>query len=183
MVNNQCILVLVGASGSGKTTVSNRLSEYGIQRLVTTTTRPKRPGEEDGVDYYFVKETDLDQIDFVERTVYNGYHYGLTVDEIERGLAKGEPIQLAMDRNGARALKEYFPDQTLVVFFYISEEEMICRMKERGDSEEAIQERVDHRKEANEQAQPDETDLAIENNDLDQTVQDILDFIAFPQNK
>lgn len=177
MACNQKIIVLVGASGSGKTTVGNELTKHGIVKLVTTTTRPPREGEVEGIDYYFIDEDDLNPRQFLEITCYNGYHYGLSLKEIESAFNQYALVHLAMDKNGARAMKAAYPDQCLVIFFIVSEEEMIRRMKMRGDREEAIEERVAYRHLANEEAMPEDVDLVIENNDLNQTVQQILCFI------
>lgn len=177
MACNQKIIVLVGASGSGKTTVGNELTKHGIIKLVTTTTRPPREGEVEGIDYYFINEYDLNPCQFLETTCYNGYHYGLSLKEVESALKQYELVHLAMDKNGARAMKAAYPDQCSVIFFIISEKEMIRRMKMRGDCQEAIEERVAYRHIANEEAMPEDADLVIENNDLDQTVQQILYFI------
>lgn len=177
MAWNKKIIVLVGASGSGKTTVGNELTKHGIVKLVTTTTRPPREGEVEGIDYYFVDEDDFDPHQFLETTCYNGHQYGLSLKEIESALDQHEIVHLAMDKNGARAMKAAYPDQCLVIYFVVSEEEMIKRMKMRGDSREAIEERVAHRHETNEEAMPEEVDLVIDNNDLEETVQCILCFI------
>lgn len=177
MARNKKIIVLVGASGSGKTTVGNELTKHGIVKLVTTTTRPPREDEVEGIDYYFIGKADLDPHHFLEVTCYNGYHYGLSLKEIKSALDKHELVHLAMDKNGAKAMKTEYPDQCLVIFFIISEEEMIRRMKMRGDCQEAIEERVIYRHMTNEEARPEDANFVIENNDLDQTVQQILDFI------
>lgn len=177
-MDQQYILVLVGPSGCGKTTVGQALEEdYGIKKLVTTTTRLPRPGEEDGIDYYFIEPSDIPQLDFVERTLYNGHHYGLTTDEIDQALDTHNHLHLAMDKNGAKAMKDHYPDHTRVVYFTISEADMVKRMKERGDSEADIQERLDFRRQSHEAQCPDQVDLVLENKDIGQTIQTILDFI------
>lgn len=178
MMDQPYILVLVGPSGCGKTTVGKALEEdYGIKKLVTTTSRPPRPDEKEGRDYYFIEEKDIPTIAFVEKTVYNGYHYGLTQEEIQRALDQYPAVQLAMDQNGAQAMKELYPDQTLVIYFEISEEDMVERMKERGDDELAIQERLNFRRQSREEVSPEQVDLILENKELDQTVQQIMTFI------
>ena len=75
------MVVLAGASASGKTEVAKVLAKtYGITKIVTTTTREKRTGEVDGVDYFFVSkekfETMILEDKFVEYTLYNGQMYG-----------------------------------------------------------------------------------------------------------
>ena len=81
------MIVLAGASASGKTEVAKVLaSKYGITKIVTTTTRDKRKDEVDGVDYFFVSKEKFEQMiledRFVEYTLYNGQMYGSTKDQI-----------------------------------------------------------------------------------------------------
>ena len=83
------MIVLAGASASGKTEVAKLLAKkYGITKIVTTTTRPKRKGEVDGVDYFFVTPERFEEMiregRFVEYTIYNGQMYGSTKDQIAK---------------------------------------------------------------------------------------------------
>lgn len=83
-------IALVGASATGKSTVERILQEeYGFHRCISMTTRPKRDYEIDGEDYYFTTKEDIDQLEqeglLAERTCFNGWHYGLTVAEVEDG--------------------------------------------------------------------------------------------------
>ncbi|PJF34000.1 MAG: guanylate kinase, partial [Phototrophicales bacterium] len=72
------ILLISGAPGSGRTTLQKILYvKYGVKRIVTTTTRPPRPGEVEGVSYKFVSEEQFDSIDFCDKIEYSGYRYGL----------------------------------------------------------------------------------------------------------
>lgn len=142
MAKQKRILVIVGPSGSGKSTVSRMLAERGIPRLITSTTRPPRDGERDGVDYYFKTVDQMKEEPFIEQTFYAKNVYGLTVKEVEEKLAKYDTVQVTLDKNGVSALREQFPQETKVIFFQITEQEMIERMKKRGDNLEAIQSRI-----------------------------------------
>ncbi len=76
--------VLVGASGSGKTTMAHVLEEaFGLRRCITFTTRPMRPGEEEGRDYYF--RNALNASEMFEHACFGGFEYGITVEELSRG--------------------------------------------------------------------------------------------------
>ena len=82
------MIILVGPSGSGKTSIGKVLEEQSIPRLVTTTTRPAREGETEGVDYYFRDFSKEDMKEFIEQTVYNNNRYGLTKAEVSSMLEK-----------------------------------------------------------------------------------------------
>ena len=76
--------VLVGSSGSGKSTMAHILEqEYGLRRCITSTTRPPRAGETDGVDYHF--RNHLNPEEMFEHAAFGGYEYGITRDELTRG--------------------------------------------------------------------------------------------------
>lgn len=174
-MNNKKIIVLVGPSGSGKTSIGEALIEKGIPRLVTTTTRAPRETETDGVDYYFRDFTKLDIDEFVEQTIYNGNRYGLTKEEVNSKLLKYDVVHVSLDQPGAKAVKKAYPAETEIVFVHISEEQMIERMKQRGDSKAEIENRVAYSRQTNELKAPPETDLIVENIDVKKTAQEIID--------
>lgn len=172
------IIVLVGPSGSGKTTLGDELSKKGYPKLVTTTTRQPRHGETDGIDYYFRDAEDLDPDDFVEQTVYNDRLYGLTKAEVREALIQYPLVHVSLDRNGAKAMKAVYPEETFVVFVYVSEEEMAKRMKARGDSENKIAERIQFSQSIDELEPPKEADFVIENKTVEESVEKILKAVA-----
>lgn len=176
-MRDKCIIVMVGPSGSGKTTVGESLTRKGIPKLVTTTTRAPRTGEQNGVDYHFKKLEELNPEDFIEQTVYNHQVYGLTKAEVSKALREHDIVHVSLDRNGAEAMKRSFPNETVVVFIHISKETMVERMRMRGDSEEKIEERISHSRENDELVAPKETDIIIENIDINETVEQILSYL------
>ncbi len=137
------MIVLAGASASGKTEVAKLLAKkYGIKKVITTTTRKKRIGEEDGRDYFFVSVEEFRQmIDdgrFVEYTIYNGNFYGSTKDQISSNRC------VVIDPAG---LKSYIAlnDSNIVTFFLDSKEETrFERMMLRGDRVEDARNRILH---------------------------------------
>lgn len=175
------IIVLVGPSGSGKTTIGDRLTKIGVPKLVTTTTRQPRPGEKDGKDYYFRKLEELDPADFIEQTIYSDRLYGLTKEEVKRTLAEHDLAHVSLDRNGVKAMRAVYPKETHIVFIQVSPKAMEERMRKRGDSEEKIRERIAHSEETGEFDPPEETNVVIENNDLQQTVEKIMHTVDFHQ--
>lgn len=174
---NKKMIVLVGPSGSGKTSIGDILTLNGIPKLITTTTRQPRPGEKHGMDYYFRTFSELDREDFVEQTIYNGNRYGLTKEEVHSMLEKHDVVHVSLDQSGAEALKDAYPEETCVVFVSITEEEMIRRMQMRGDSLDGIKSRIAYSRKTNELRPPEITDLEIINKDIEQSAQQIIDYV------
>lgn len=166
MDNKKKIIVIVGASGSGKTTLANELAVRGIPRVVTTTTREKRPGEVDGVDYFFRTQEEIKVLSFVENIHYNGNVYGLTEESINQQLNQNDEVCVVMDYNGAIALKERYPDETQIIYLVVTKQTMIERMTERGDTSEMIQERLDTAEKNGELTIPRQIDIVISSQDL-----------------
>lgn len=175
------IIVLVGPSGSGKTTIGKALSYKGIPKLITTTTRAPREAEENGIDYYFRDFNELDSKGFVEQTVYNENRYGLTIKEVSSMLDQHNVVHVSLDQQGAEAVKKAYPKEAIIVFIPINQEEMITRMKQRGDTLEEINERIEYSQETGELNPPPETDLIIENKKVEDTAQKIIDEILGSQ--
>lgn len=168
---------MVGPSGSGKTSIGEVLSQNGVQRLTTTTTRDPREGEVDGVDYYFREFSQLDSGDFVEQTIYNGNRYGLTKEEVSNQLKQHDVVHVSLDQSGAKAVLATFPDEVYIIFVSITEEEMIRRMEKRGDSVEAIQERIRFCRATDELTPPDFADMIIINDNIEKAAKKILTYI------
>lgn len=147
-MDNNKIIILVGASGTGKSTVGKRLEEIGIKQLVSFTTRKKREGERDGVDYYYMADKShfkelLNDGEVAEHSTYDGNVYGLLKTEVSSSLSKGDVYFISND-DGASQLVEMYPDKTLVFWFDIDIKTMIERMRNRGDKAENILSRVEH---------------------------------------
>jgi guanylate kinase len=137
------MIVLAGASASGKTEVAKELAKkYGITKVITTTTRSMRVCETNGKDYFFVSkekfELMLQEGRFVEHTLYNENLYGSTKDQIMPNRC------VVIDPAGLRAYIA-LNDPTIVTFFLESNEETrFKRMLLRGDKEEDGKKRVTH---------------------------------------
>jgi guanylate kinase len=143
------LFVMSGASGVGKSTV---LSQVMAQRedlkfSVSATTRAPRPGETEGVSYYFItKEQFLKMIDeeaFIEYDAHMDNYYGTPIAQLEEKLLTGSVI-LDIEPNGAFHVLEKRPDATLIFIAPPSLEELERRLRSRGDtSEEQIRLRLD----------------------------------------
>lgn len=137
------MIVLAGASASGKTEVAKELArKYGITKVITTTTRDMRVGEVNGRDYFFVSKEQFEQMiqegRFVEYTFYNNNLYGSTKDQISSNKC------VVIDPAGLRAYLA-LNDHNIVTFFLdANEETRFKRMIQRGDNEEIARNRVEH---------------------------------------
>jgi guanylate kinase len=116
------MLVLSSPSGAGKTTIARHLVETnpGIAMSISHTTRPKRKGEEDGRDYYFVDRETFTQMrdrgEFLEWAVVFDNHYGTTRKPVEQALAEGRDVLFDVDWQGAAALRAAAKDDVVTVF-------------------------------------------------------------------
>ena len=172
------IIVIAAPSGCGKSTIIRALLDKGDLDLafaVSATTRPPRPGESEGVSYYFMSEEDFREAiadgAFVEyEEVYPGRFYGTPRSEIERVTSEGHNIVLDIDVNGARGVKELYGQAALTIFIEPpSVDELRRRLEARGtESPEVIDERVDRA--AYELAQAAHFDARIVNDDLDTAI-------------
>ncbi len=135
------MIILVGASASGKTEAAKELGRlFSIKKAVTTTTRPMRVGEKDGVDYFFVtKEEFLKRVNedkFVENASYAGNYYGCGKDQV------ADDKVLIVEPNGLHSFLAL--NDPNIVSFFIDVDEAIReeRMRLRGDKEIDIKNRI-----------------------------------------
>lgn len=164
------IFLLLGGSGSGKSTLGAYLKELGIAEMVSHTTRPAREGEVEGVSYYFIDKSTFDKLDRIEETQYpkdTGYFYCLSASEVTSKLSTQDTVFAITDRNGVEQIKKRYPNETRVIFVYITLEEMKKRMLLRGDAPEKVNIRLENAKETGELENYDIADYVIENIDLE----------------
>ncbi len=119
------IFVICGPSGSGKTTLlTSLIQDKKIGKLLakscSVTTRPKRSGEREGKDYFFVTATEFRRLlkakKILEWTRYLGYYYGTLREPLESQIKGGRNLGLCLDLKGARILKKIYPKNTVTVF-------------------------------------------------------------------
>ncbi|XP_026441299.1 guanylate kinase 2, chloroplastic/mitochondrial-like [Papaver somniferum] len=135
---NPLIIVISGPSGVGKDAVIKKLREVrqGLHFVVTATTREKRIGEVDGVDYHFVsKEKFLELVDsneLLEYALVYGDYKGIPKQQIRDFMSKGKDIILRVDIQGAATLRKILGDSAIFVFLVAeSEEELVNRLVDR----------------------------------------------------
>jgi guanylate kinase len=137
-------IILSAPSGGGKTTIVHRLLETrdDIGYSVSCTTRPPRPGEVDGVDYYFLsiaKFLDLqERAELAESAEVHGHLYGTLCSEVRRVLDSGRHVIMDIDVQGARQFRKAFPESVLIYVLPPSGEVLLERLRSRntetGDS-------------------------------------------------
>lgn len=158
------MIILVGPSASGKTTIAKRLIEkYHFTKFVTHTTRPMRVGEINDIDYHFVTVEEFNQKinnnKFIEYMKYNDNYYGSAFDDV------GKNKVLIVDISGANVFNNKVGDSS--VFFFIESDEKTTkqRMIERGDKEEDIVKRINGDKEHFQKSKMNRIDYVINTNE------------------
>ena len=148
MWNEKGVLLVVSSpSGAGKTTLCNMLRaefhELGFS--VSYTTRPPRPSERDGQDYHFVSEETFEEMvkkgAFAEWAQVHGYRYGTAYEPVARALAQGRDMLFDIDYQGARQLRNRFPEAVMVFILPPSYAELAARLDKRATEDEAARRR------------------------------------------
>lgn len=143
------LFVISGSSGVGKGTLLNALlaQHPDIKLSISATTRTPRPGETDGVNYFFTKKEDFEESiknsEFLEWAEFNENFYGTKQAYVEKTLNKGKNLILEIETKGALQIKQKLPDSILIFIMPPSLEELEHRLRGRNtESEEAIQNRL-----------------------------------------
>lgn len=138
------LAVLAGPTAVGKGTIAAdvRARHPEVWISVSATTRPPRPGEQDGVHYLFVSDDEFDQMisegQLLEWAVVHGHHrYGTPRRPVEAALGEGRPALLEIDLQGARQVRETMPEALFVFLSPPSWEELVRRLVGRGTESEA----------------------------------------------
>ena len=143
------LFVISGSSGVGKGTVINefmhRHPEFKLS--VSCTTRGKREGEQDGVNYFYLSQEEfkkcIENNEFLEWAEFSGNFYGTKKEFVEKCLSSGENLILEIDTKGALNVKKIMPEATLIFIAPPSLEELEARLRGRHtETEEAIQKRL-----------------------------------------
>jgi guanylate kinase len=137
------VFVITGPSGVGKGTLIRTLRERvpELELSVSATTRPPRPGEQDGVDYHFLSDAEfarrVEDGEFVEHATYSGRRYGTLRSELERRLRDGHPVVLEIEVQGARQVRRTMPEALQVFIAPPSRDALRTRLVGRGTDDPA----------------------------------------------
>jgi guanylate kinase len=173
------MLVLSSPSGAGKTTISRRLlyTEANLSLSISATTRPPRPGEEEGEDYFFVSDARFAEMvaqdELLEHALVFGNNYGTPRRPVEDALESGRDVLFDIDWQGTQQLRESARDDLVSVFILPpSTEELERRLHARAqDSDAVVRGRM--AKAADEMSHWAEYDYIIINDNLENSVRQV----------
>jgi len=132
------LIVLSGPSGAGKDTVISRMKAlaYPLHYVVTLTTRRKRAGEKDGIDYHFVSEARFREMsqqgELLEYAQVYGNWYGTPREQVRRALSQGQDVIVKTDVQGAATIKRLVPQAVFIFLVPPSLEELEKRLRQRN---------------------------------------------------
>jgi guanylate kinase len=179
--NGKGLLVVLSApSGGGKSTVIRRILAKGnplFRYSVSMTTRPKRPGETEGKDYFYVSEDEFAaarvQDDLVEFEQVHGFWYGTPKKKLQEWVAQGFVIFLDLDVHGALAIKKHFPVESLIIFLKPPDVATLVQRltQRRTETEQQIEKRLQRIPE--EMALADKFDHVVVNDHLEQAISSV----------
>ncbi len=183
------MLVLSSPSGAGKTTLSRRLldSDAAVTMSVSATTRPPRPGEVEGTDYFFVSPSMFTGMvkgnGFLEHALVFGNHYGTPKEPVMLALAKGRDVLFDIDWQGTQQLRQQAGDDLVSIFVLPpSHDELERRLRARAqDAEDVVAARMARAN--NEISHWAEYDYVVINDDLDTTLRKIRTILAAERMK
>jgi guanylate kinase len=182
------LVVLAGPTAVGKGTVSAYIREHypDVRLSVSATTRKPRPGEVDGVHYFFVSDDEFDRMirdhELLEwAVVHNSYRYGTPRPPVEAALADGKRVLLEIDLQGARNVRKAMPEAVLVFLLPPTWDELVRRLIGRGTEEPAEQQRRLETARI-ELAAQDEFDVKVVNTDVSEAAKHVVELMTVPSS-
>ena len=178
------LIVLSSPSGAGKSTISRMLlaADPEVTMSISATTRPKRPGERDDVDYHFVDDAEFERMvaagDFVEWAPVFGYRYGTPKAPVKAALKAGRDILFDIDWQGTQQLQAAMGEDLVRIFILPpSMAELERRLHARGtDSDEVIADRM--ARAASEISHWPEYDYVLVNRDTAECLSEVKSIVA-----
>ncbi len=182
------LAVITGPSGVGKDSLLSRLKSLSrpYHFAVTATTRPSRPEETDGVDYFFLSDQQYDEMlakgEFLENATVYDYRYGVPKPPIREALAAGKDVVMRTDIQGARYIKSVCPGAVTVFLLPPSWDELEWRLRSRAtDSPEQLDIRL--RTARDEMAAAEEFDHTVTNDDLNACADELERILAAERSR
>ncbi len=177
------VFVITGPSGVGKGTLIRGLMERlaQLELSVSATTRPARPGEQDGIDYHFLTPDEFERRvqagGFVEHADYAGRRYGTLRDELDGRVRAGVPLVLEIEVQGARQVRAALPEALQVFIAPPSLDALRTRLIGRGaDGPEEVERRL--RVAEQELAAQSEFAHVVVNDRLDDALEQLTDIVG-----
>ncbi len=137
------IIVITGASGTGKTTISRYLKDtYHIPSVITHTTRLPRDGEKNGVDYHFETKESFLKNHYLEKVEYSGNWYGSSEESLNETWKKYDSASIVVDTAGAISYKKKYGKDAVVIFLEVDLDTVTKRLTKRGDDSSRLQARI-----------------------------------------
>ncbi|HOK18569.1 MAG TPA: guanylate kinase [Caldisericia bacterium] len=185
------LIVISGPSGSGKGTIIKEVIKKISDLIysVSYTTRPKREGEIEGKDYFFISEDEfeklIDEDFFIEWAKVYDYYYGTSKEFVIENLRDGKDVILEIEIQGAKKIREIY-DKKNAVFIFIAppdfkELERRIMNRKRGETEEEIKKRMDFAKKEIEESK--NYDYIIINDNINKAVKKIINIINKERRK
>ena len=182
MKNLKKLIIITGPSGVGKGTVVKELldKDKDIWLSVSATTRSPRMGEKNGENYYFISDEKfkdmIDKKEFLEWAKFAGNYYGTPLSTVNEKIEMGFIVLLEIEVEGAKQIKEKFPEALSIFLLPPSKAELEKRIRNRGtEKEDAINKRLSR---ANfEIASSDKFDFVLTNHDVNETVKGVFKII------
>lgn len=184
MIKHGRLIVYSGPSGVGKGTLIEPFItgvESRFKMSVSATTRAPRPGEVDGVHYYFIDKPQFEQMiennEMLEYACYNGNYYGTPRKYVVDMLRSGRDVVLEIEVQGARSIHQNFPDAVMVFVMPPSFEELIRRLENRGtETQASLQNRLNIA--INEMTHARDYDFVIVNDDINRARSQLLEVVG-----
>ena len=143
------LVVISGPSGVGKDTVVHHLKQRGLpfHFVVTATSRPRRPDEVHGVDYFFYSEAEflnmLESGELIEHALVYNEHKGVPKQQVRDAMASGLDVVMRVDVQGAKTIKQLAPEAVAIFLMAQDEAELAQRLRlRRTESEDHLQTRL-----------------------------------------
>ena len=174
--------MISGPSGAGKGTLVHRITEKldDLWLSISATTRLPRPGEKDGIDYYFKTDSEFDDLiandGLLEWAEVHGMRYGTPRDTVLKKIEEGKRVILEIDAQGAFQIRKRYPEATLIFIVPPSMDELVKRLHSRGtETEEQIRRRLQTAEV--ELSETNEYDILIVNDDLEIATKELCEAI------
>ena len=176
------LIIITGPSGVGKGTVVKEILTRNDKfwLSISATTRQPRQGEIDGKDYYFLNKEKFKEMIaedlFLEWAEFAGNYYGTPIDSVKEKITENYQVILEIEVEGAKQIREKFPNNLSIFLLPPSQKELENRIRNRAtDDEESIIRRLERAEFEIKSSQ--DFDYVLTNQNLDETVMKIIDFI------